>query len=94
MVFSVSFAAITPNTDTGSVLTKVYDTSTSVTTAHPGTTAARLIQSSVTVPRANLDSAEAGDEVWMSLFRSAAAAADTYANLATVTSVRISYEMA
>lgn len=94
VVFSVSFAAITPNTDTGSVLTKVYDTSTSVTTAHPGTTAARLIQSSVTVPRANLDSAEAGDEVWMSLFRSAAAAADTYANLATVTSVRISYEMA
>lgn len=94
VVWSVGFSAVTPNTDTGSVLTKAFDTGNAITTAHPGTTAARLINSSTTVPFANLDSVVAGDEMWFSLFRSAAAASDTYTNLATVTSVRISYEMA
>lgn len=94
VVWSVSFCAVTPNTDTGSILTESFDTGNSITTAHPGTTAARLIRSTTTVPLANLDSATAGDEMWCSLFRSAGSASDTYANLATVTSVRISYEMA
>ncbi|WP_113699191.1 hypothetical protein [Nonomuraea lactucae] len=87
--WEVAIAAITPESDSQDVETKSLATAHTVDDTHLGTTSKRLHKATITV--SNLDSVAAGDEVYVRVRRIGSNAADTMANDAALTEVRISY---
>ncbi|MGW4469660.1 hypothetical protein ACWENQ_08305 [Nonomuraea sp. NPDC004354] len=87
--WEVALAAITPETDSQDVETKAFATAQSVDDTHLGTTSKRLHKATITI--SNLDSVGVGDECWLLVRRVANNAADTLANDAALSSVRLAY---
>lgn len=75
VVWGVSLAAITPDTDSGDVETKALAAENTVTDTHLGTTGQRLHRASVTV--SNLDSLANRDDVWVRVRRVGSSGSDT-----------------
>lgn len=89
VIWGVSIAAITPNTDTQDVETKAFATETTVTDTHLGTTGQRSHDVVMTI--SNLDSVAADDVVLVKVARKAAAGGDTMSGDAILTMVDVSY---
>jgi hypothetical protein len=89
VIWGCQIAAITPDTDTQDVETKSLATANTVTDTHLGTTGKRLHRASITV--SNLDSLANNDDVWIRLYRDAAAGGDTMTGDAIVVGVTVSY---
>lgn len=91
--WQVAFVAITPSADTTNVETEPYGQTTAVTTDLGSTNAQKLMKT--TIPNSagspTLDSAAAGDEVWLRVTRTASNANDDLTGDAILTSVRVSY---
>lgn len=87
--WSAQIAAITPDTDTGSVEAKAFAAAATVDDTHLGTTGKRLHRAVITVTA--LDSLAADDDVRLRIARVAANAADTMAGLADLVRVTVSY---
>lgn len=89
VVFGVSIAAITPNTDTQDIETDGLATENTVTDSHLGTTNQRLHRATVTV--SNLDSLAADDFLVIRLRRLGSNGSDTMTGDALVTLITVSY---
>jgi hypothetical protein len=89
VIWGCQIAAITPDTDTQDVETKALATANTVTDTHLGTTGQRLHRASITV--SNLDSLAANDDVWIRVYRDAAAGGDTMTGDAVLVGVTVSY---
>jgi len=89
VVFLAQVAAVTPETDTQDVETKVMGTSSSVTDAHLGTTAKRLHRATITLTDTN--SLAADDIIFILLQRNGTNGSDTIAENISVTNITISY---
>lgn len=90
IVWGISLAAITPNTDTQDMETKAFATEQTVTDSHLGTTGQRSHDApSLTI--SNLDSLVADDYVELKIARKAAAAGDTMTGDGILTMLDISY---
>lgn len=89
VIWGSQIAAITPDSDSQDVETKSLATANTVTDTHLGTTGQRLHRASITV--SNLDSLAANDDVWMRVYRDAAAGGDTMAGDAILVGVTVSY---
>lgn len=87
--WSAAIACITPNTDTQDVETKAFATATDTDDTHLGTTGQRLHGHDVTI--SNLDSATAGDVVWIRLQRLGGHANDTMTGDAVWVEAELSY---
>lgn len=87
--WEAALAAITPETDTQDVETKAFATAITVNDTHLGTTSKRLHTATITI--SNLDSIAAGDEAYLRISRIGGNGADTLANDAALTEVRLSY---
>ncbi|MFI7630255.1 hypothetical protein [Microbispora rosea] len=87
--WGVALAAITPETDTTDAETKALATEQTVDDTHLGTTSRRIMRATLTL--SNLDSIAAGDEAWLRVRRIGSATADTLANDAALTMIRLSY---
>jgi len=89
VVWGASIACITPNSDTQDVTTDTLASESTTATTHLGTTARRLMQTTVTV--SNLDSIAAGDSVWIRVRRVGSSGSDTMTGDAWLERVIISY---
>jgi hypothetical protein len=89
VVYGAQLAVITPDTDTQDVETKALATANTVTDSHLGTVGQRLHTCDVTIT--NLDSLASGDEVWLAVYRDAAAGGDTMTGDAIVVGIEVSY---
>lgn len=89
VIWGAQLAAITPDTDTQDVESKSLATANTVTDTHLGTTGQRLHRASITV--SNLDSIAANDDVWIRVYRDAAAGGDTMTGDAVLVGVTVSY---
>jgi hypothetical protein len=87
--WEAALAAITPETDTQDASTKAFATAQTVDDTHLGTTAKRIMRASISL--SNLDSVADADEAWLRIRRIGSNAADTLANDAALTLVRVSY---
>lgn len=87
--WEVAIAAVTPESDSQDIETKALATAQTVDDTHLGTTSKRLHKATVTI--SNLDSVAAGDQVHVRVRRIGSNAADTMANDAALTQVRLSY---
>jgi hypothetical protein len=87
--WSGAIACITPDTDTQDVETKAFASSTDTDDTHLGTTGQRLHQMSLAIN--NLDSAAAGDVVWIKISRLGAHANDTMSGDAILVEAELSY---
>lgn len=87
--WSGAIACITPNVDTQDVETKPFATATETDDTHLGTTGQRVHAHDIVI--SNLDSAAAGDVVWIRLQRVANHANDTLSGDAIVTEAELSY---
>jgi hypothetical protein len=90
VMFGVSLAAITANTDTQDVETKAFATETTFTDTHLGTVGQRAHDAIGSIST-NLDSLVADDWVSMKLARKAADASDTMAGDCVVTTIDLSW---
>lgn len=77
VVWNVSMAAITPDTDSQDAETDGLATVVAITDTHLGTTAQRVHRATGTLSGASLDSLAAGDEVRLRVARQAGNASDT-----------------
>jgi hypothetical protein len=89
VIYGAQLAAISPNTDTQDVETKALATANTVTDSHLGTVGQRVHDCSITI--SNLDSLAVDDEVWLALYRDAAAGGDTMTGDAIVVGIEVSY---
>ena len=89
VVWGVSLAAITPNTDSQDIETKAFDTEETVADTHLGTTGQRL--HSIALTLTETDAVAAGDDVTLRLARKVADASDTMTGDAQVTAVIVEY---
>jgi hypothetical protein len=89
IIWGVQLAAITSDTDTQDVETKALATANTVTDTHLGTTGQRLHRASVTV--SNLDSLAANDDLWLRIYRDAAAGGDTMTGDGILVLATVSY---
>lgn len=87
--WEISIAAITPESDSQDVETKALATAHTVDDTHLGTTSKRLHKATIAI--SNLDSVAAGDQVHVRVRRIGSNGADTMANDAALTEVRLSY---
>lgn len=90
IVWGISLAAITPNTDTQDMETKAFATEQTVTDSHLGTTGKRS-HDAPALTISNLDSLAADDIVELKVVRKAAAAGDTMTGDGILTMLDISY---
>jgi hypothetical protein len=89
VIWGAQIAAITPDTDSQDVSTKGFATANTVTDTHLGTTAKRIMTCAITI--SNLDSIAANDDVWIAIYRDAAAGGDTMTGDALFIEAEISY---
>lgn len=89
VVWGVSLAAITPNTDSQDIETKAFDTEETVADTHLGTTGHRL--HSIALTLTETDVVAAGDDVTLRLARKTANASDDMTGDAQVTQVIVEY---
>lgn len=89
--WEVAMAAITPETDSQDVETDGLAAAITVDDTHLGTTSKRLHKATAVITGASLDSVAAGDQCVLRVSRIGGNAADTMANDAALTEVRISY---
>jgi hypothetical protein len=89
IIWGISLAAITPNTDSQDMETKAFATEQTATDSHLGTVAQRSHDISLTI--SNLDSLAADDHVELKVVRKAAAAGDTMTGDGILTMLDISY---
>lgn len=89
VIWGCQLAAITPDSDTQDVETKALATANTVTDTHLGTTGQRLHRASITV--SNLDSLATNDDLWIRVYRDAAAGGDTMTGDAVLVGVTVSY---
>ena len=89
VVWGVSLAAITPNTDSQDIETKAFDTEETVADTHLGTTGQRLHSVSLTLTET--DAVAAGDDVTLRLARKTADGSDDMAGDAQVVRVIVEY---
>lgn len=89
VIWGAQIAAITLDSDTQDVETKALATANTVTDTHLATVGQRLHRASITV--SNLDSLAANDDVWMRIYRDAAAGGDTMTGDAILVGVTVSY---
>jgi hypothetical protein len=89
VIWGVSFAAITPNTDTQDIETKAFATEVTVTDSHLGTVGQRAHD--ISVANSNIDSAGPDDILIMRVARKASAGGDTMTGDAILTMIDISY---
>lgn len=89
VAWQVAIAAITPGVDTTNVETKALAASQLASTDLASADPHRLMKTTITIT--NLDSVAAGDEVWLSVARAVANAADDLTGDAILTSVRLAY---
>jgi len=73
--WGIQVAAVTPETDSGSLASKAFATAQTVNDTHLGTTAQRMMETTIAIT--NLDTAANGDQLYVSFYRDAANAADT-----------------
>lgn len=85
-----SVAAITPNTDTQDVEADSLAAETTADDTHLGTTAQRLHE--IEIDLANLDSAAAGDMIFVRVRRVGSHASDTMAGDAQLVHIQVRYE--
>lgn len=89
VIWGAQLAAVTPNTDSGSVETKALASANTATDTHLGTTAKRL--HSVDITLSNLDSLAADDMAFIRIYRDADAGGDTMTGDASLLSVVAAY---
>lgn len=89
VAFGASLAAITPNTDGGSIETKAFATEVVATDTHLGTTAQRAHSFDIVVN--NLDGLAGGDELWLRLARKVANAGDDMVGDCRVLQIDVEY---
>ena len=89
VVWGVSLAAITANSDSQDIETKAFDTEETVADTHLGTTGQRL--HSVALTLTETDSVAAADDVTLKLARKVADGNDTMSGDALVTRVIVEY---
>ena len=89
VVWGVSLAAITANTDSQDIETKAFDTEETVADTHLGTTGHRL--HSIALTLTETDSIAAADDITLRLARKVADASDTMTGDAQVTRVVVEY---
>lgn len=75
VIFGAAIAAITPDTDTTDIETKAFGTAATVTDSHLGTTAKRVMTTTITI--SSLDSIAADDHCFLKFYRDAANVLDT-----------------
>lgn len=93
VVWEVTIAAITPNTDSGDIETKALATIQKATDSHLGTTGQRLHE--ITISITNLDSLAAGDVVFIRVRRLGSTdAADTMTGDALLVIATLTYTTA
>ena len=78
VVLGAQLACITPGVDSQDVTTKAFATTQTVTGSHLGTTARRIMVTTLTIT--NLDSIANGDNLWLRIYRDAGAGGDTMAD--------------
>lgn len=90
VIWGAAIAAITPDTDTQDIeVNKAFDTATTVTDSHLGTTGQRVHTCAITI--SNLDSLAANDYVALKLYRDAANGSDTMTGDAIIVMAELSY---
>lgn len=89
VIWGAQIACITPDTDSQDVTTKALATAQTVTDTHLGTTAKRVMTCSLTIT--NLDSIAANDDVFITIYRDAAAGGDTMTGFADLIEAELSY---
>lgn len=89
VTWGCNFAAITPDTDTGSIEAKSFGGTTTFNDTHLGTTPKRLHRATSSISL--LDSGVMGDWMCMRFFRNGSNAADTMTGDANVVLVTVSY---
>lgn len=90
VVWEVSLAAVTPESDSGAITAKALATAHTVTDSHLGTNAKRPMKTAA-ITISNLDGLAAGDLVWFRVRRLGTDGADTMAGDAWLTAVTIEY---
>lgn len=91
VTWECALAAMTPNTDSGSVEAKAFATVATATDTHLGTQAKRPMSVDVTVSGAALDSIAAGDLAWLRVSRLPTDGGDTMTGDAVLIGVDVSY---
>jgi hypothetical protein len=87
--FGAAVGAITPDTDSTSLGSKVFGTAATVTDTHLGTNADRVMTTAVTVT--SLDSIAADDHCFLKFYRDADDAADTMTGDCYVEAIDLEY---
>ncbi len=91
VIWACALAVITPNTDTQDVETKAFDTESSVTDSHIGTTNQRVHECSISIAYADADSLAANDLVFMRITRNSSSGSDTMTGDAILLSAVLEY---
>lgn len=89
VIWGAQIAAITPDTDSQDLETKSLATAQTVTDTNLGTTTHRIMTCSLSIT--NLDSLAADDEVWLEVYRDAAAGGDTMTGNAQLIDMELQY---
>ncbi len=89
VAFSGALAAITPNSDSQNIEDDAFDTATTATDSHIGTTGQRLHE--FTIEITNVDSIAAGDWCMLKLTREVANGSDTMTGDCLVCGLQIEY---
>jgi len=87
--FGAAVAAITPDTDSTNIESKVFGTAATVTDTHLGTTAQRVMTTAITIT--SLDSIAADDHCFLKFYRDADDGADTLAADCYVEAIDLEY---
>lgn len=83
--------AFTPNTDSGSLTTAVFDNSVEITATNLGATAGRLHRDTITIPTADNDDLALNDYMALRVARIGGNAFDTLSGDATLVKVALRY---
>lgn len=89
IIWGAQLAAITPNTDTQDTETRALAAANTVTQTHLGATGQRLHRATITL--SNLDTLASKDEVFLAIYRDAAAGGDTMTGDAILLRAVLSY---
>jgi len=89
VIWGSQIACVTPDTDTQDVTTKTLATAQTVTDTHLGTIAKRVMTCTIIIT--SLDSITANDDLFITIYRDAAAGGDTMTGDAKLIEAELSY---